>query len=596
MKNYMMPLLTGAALTLAACSNDEADAVMAQPEAEAGRTGVVFTANDFVPADAPSRTAITPGTDGASFAWVQTTDTIGILPDDGAQVYFAISELDAGDASSATFTGGAWGLKAENEYAAYYPFIQDIMLKRTAVPVDYSVQTYKHQTTAEGDVVVSPSHDYMAARSTTAESGGLAFNFSHLGALVEVQFTLPEAAAVNSFYLTADEAIFPVKGTFDLTAETVAITPDENNLAYSVVVNVEGLATTEADQTVSVFFMMPPFSVNTNTLTATVMYGDDNTALPLQITTEKTALAAGTYYTLQTEAMSVSETSSPYIAGNWGTELSNKMKQLGCTKLRFVTGSTFVSADELCTPTYSQPGAYGAKNGAWLEVHTLGKEFALSGNNVTLGMFQENNFMTEIDLTGINTAEVTSMSNMFYGCSSLETITFGSGFNTAKVESMASMFYDCSSLTSLDLSNFNTAAVTDMNYLFRGCSSLTSLDLSNFSTAAVTNMYGMFLGCSSLTSLDLSSFNTAAVTNMAQMFQDCSSLTSLNLSSFTFKETGCDYYLMFYQAGYNSYASNNNTPVAVIYVSEDGKAVLETMTDTTYLEYATLEVKETATE
>lgn len=143
------------------------------------------------------------------------------MPDAGAQVYFVINDLTE-DAKSATFTGQAWGLKSANNYTAYYPFIQDIMLNRNAVPVDYSVQSVKYRTIKVEEVetkAVCPSHDYMAAKSVKAESGNLNFQFSHLGALVNVSFTLPEAAEVKRFYLSSDLPVFPVKGTFDLTPE-----------------------------------------------------------------------------------------------------------------------------------------------------------------------------------------------------------------------------------------------------------------------------------------------------------------------------------------------------------------------------------------
>ena len=130
-----------------------------------------------------------------------------------------------------------------------------------------------------------------------------------------------------------------------------------------------------------------------------------------------------------------------------------------------------------------------------------------------------------------NTSNVTNMSYMFYGCSSLTSLDLSS-FNTSNVTNMECMFWECSSLTSLDLSSFNTEKVNAMNYMFNFCSSLTSLNLSSFNTANVTDMSGMLCYCSSLTSLDLSSFNTANVTDMSGMFVSCSSLTNLDLSSF----------------------------------------------------------------
>ena len=136
-----------------------------------------------------------------------------------------------------------------------------------------------------------------------------------------------------------------------------------------------------------------------------------------------------------------------------------------------------------------------------------------------------------IDLSKINTSEMTNMSYMFSSCKSLTSLDVSS-FDTSKVTSMGSMFAYCSGLTSLDVSSFDTSNVTDMHSMFFGCSGLTSLDVSNWNTSKVTSMYEMFWNCSSLTSLDLLNFDTSKVTSMGTMFAYCSGLTSLDLSKF----------------------------------------------------------------
>ena len=172
---------------------------------------------------------------------------------------------------------------------------------------------------------------------------------------------------------------------------------------------------------------------------------------------------------------------------------------------------------------------------------TIGGKGGIIANESMIGYFGAFDIMTSIDLSALDTSNVTDMNCMFWGCSSLTSLDV-SNFNTSNVTNMSYMFDYCSSLTSLDLSNFDTSNVTNMNYMFMGCSSLTSLDLSNFDTSKVTDMGEMFAGCSSLTSLDLSSFDTSNVTNMDSMFTECSSLTSLDLSNFdTSKVTNMAY-------------------------------------------------------
>ena len=63
------------------------------------------------------------------------------------------------------------------------------------------------------------------------------------------------------------------------------------------------------------------------------------------------------------------------------------------------------------------------------------------------------------------------MSNMFDGCSSLESIDL-STFNTDKVTNMSYMIYGCSSFESINLSSFHTNNATDISWMFNGCSSL----------------------------------------------------------------------------------------------------------------------------
>jgi surface protein len=57
------------------------------------------------------------------------------------------------------------------------------------------------------------------------------------------------------------------------------------------------------------------------------------------------------------------------------------------------------------------------------------------------------------------------------------------------------MFADMGKLTELDVSGVDTSNVTDMAGMFNECSELTSLDVSGFDTSNVENMAGMFAGC-----------------------------------------------------------------------------------------------------
>ncbi len=136
-----------------------------------------------------------------------------------------------------------------------------------------------------------------------------------------------------------------------------------------------------------------------------------------------------------------------------------------------------------------------------------------------------------MDVSGIDTRNVTYMSGMFSGCENLTSVDV-SGFDTRNVTHMSSMFSSCKNLTNVDVSGFDTRNVRDMGSMFSSCKNLTNVDVSGFNTENVLYMNGMFADCSNLTSVDVSGFNTENVWHMKGMFAGCKNLTSLDLSSF----------------------------------------------------------------
>ena len=179
-------------------------------------------------------------------------------------------------------------------------------------------------------------------------------------------------------------------------------------------------------------------------------------------------------------------------------------------------------------------------------------------------MFNICSSLTSLDVSGFDTSNVTDMGNMFNECSKISTLDV-SGFDTSNVTDMGSMFGYCSSLTSLNLGNFNTSKVTDMRYMFKNCSNINSLDLRNFDTSKVTIMNNMFSGCLGITSLDLRNFDTSELTNMGNMFDGCKNLVSVDLSSFNTPKltslymTFNDCYVLKTIKGLNNFDTSNVT-------------------------------------
>lgn len=149
-----------------------------------------------------------------------------------------------------------------------------------------------------------------------------------------------------------------------------------------------------------------------------------------------------------------------------------------------------------------------------------------------------------LDLSGLDTSKVTNFSYMFAGCEWITTLDLTS-FDTSKATSFKGMFSYCTSLEEVDLSSFDTSQATDMSIMFHACESLNTIDVHHFDTSKVVNMGCMFFGCKSLESLDLSAFRTPVTTDMngwtaanpawiawGGMFKDCTSLKRLDISHF----------------------------------------------------------------
>lgn len=182
----------------------------------------------------------------------------------------------------------------------------------------------------------------------------------------------------------------------------------------------------------------------------------------------------------------------------------------------------------------TQNGVYDVAGEAYKPVRVNVPQTAQSGTlkalldatKTTTSLFYGYQGTSVADLISYNdTANVTSMNNMFNNCSKLITIP---RLDTSKVTTLFNMFSDCSKLTSIP--QLDTHNVSDMGGMFAGCSSLT--EIPQLDTSNVVSMSGTFRQCSSLTSipqLDVSKIDRG----MSSTFERCTSLTSIGMYGFT---------------------------------------------------------------
>jgi len=130
--------------------------------------------------------------------------------------------------------------------------------------------------------------------------------------------------------------------------------------------------------------------------------------------------------------------------------------------------------------------------------------------------------ITSIDLTGLNTGNVTTTENMFGYCSKLVTANL-TGLDFGSVTTAKNMFSNCSVFTTV-LGGLSLPNATNINGIFSNCSKLEEIDFYN-STGKVTDMGGAFSYCKALkTILNLDMYSMTSNTNM---FIQCSALEDL---------------------------------------------------------------------
>lgn len=184
----------------------------------------------------------------------------------------------------------------------------------------------------------------------------------------------------------------------------------------------------------------------------------------------------------------------------------------------------------------------------------------MKANNINTS-FRDCNSLTDINITNLDTSEITELNRTFSGCSSLKSIDI-SKLDTSNVTKMYEPFAGCTGFTyddyislllSLnitkvtmftgmfamhnytyvdlsDLTTLNTSNVTDMSNMFLNCRALSSVTLIGLNTSNVTNMSNMFGGCPKLSVVDFAGLDTGNVTNMSNMFNSHELLETVDLS------------------------------------------------------------------
>ena len=417
--------------------------------------------------DGETRASLSQNGDDILFCW-EATDTVGIYPDQGAQVYFSME--DGVGTNVASFDGGGWSLRKGYTYSCYYPFVGSIYLNRNAIPVSFANQQQTGLSSYKG------VRFYIASEGTSSStSGDLHFSFQMLNTVIRIKAIGLPAGTYTKLSVTTAEPLFVKDGTFGLDDMKITGKTFSNSLEIALKDFTLTETSTEANPAI-IYITAAPIDLSGKEVTVRV-FSDD-----------------GIYKRKTTPTRA-------YNAGEWnGWKLSmEKESVLYYTSLN----------NDIVTPANAD--AFGATIVSNEYVGSRGI-LAFDGDVTQIGDHAFENCST---LTGIEIpATVTIIGDYaFAGCSNL-------GSNNTPT-SMTQMLHAMSPLRSGETSFIIPDGVTSIGaYAFQNCTSLTSITIPN----SVTSIgEGAFYGCENLSSINIPD-NVAVIGDNA--FYGCGGLTS----------------------------------------------------------------------
>ena len=259
------------ATVLSACTNDTETSSVESEYVNSVRV----TVEGFKEDTPATRTSHILTSTGMDIQWAEG-DALGIYPVGGDQHKFPISSGVA--SASASFDGGAWKLRSNYQYAAYYPFSTDNYTNPlTAIPVDYTGQTQD----GNNPTAHLGKYDFLACAPATPDANGnVDLALQHLGAFLRLQLTMPKADSYSKVELklgldsNGRERFFATKGTYNLT-KTPTIRSTETSTTYTI--NLTNVSTAAENETLTIYAMVAPSVVNAP-LTITVYSTDGKQA------------------------------------------------------------------------------------------------------------------------------------------------------------------------------------------------------------------------------------------------------------------------------------------------------------------------------
>ena len=540
MKRFRQLMLLCSLAALTACTED---AFVPQPEGVPFSGNSIKTINIVVPDmqyDATTRSELVEDNNKVFFKW-EEGDAAGVFPQVGSQVKFPVTEESVGG-SSALFNGGQWALRADGQYAAYFPY--DINNEGIAeVAIDYTGQTQEN----------FDEYDFMATGAIAPVNGEITFKMQRVSAILkfEIQMGANTYGRFGRLYVSPEK--MGVKGVMDLSGDAPTFVPSE----YSSYIETDLLKdSTDVKQwTYTAYMLIPPVDMEGKTLTFRISSNKSEDAYEAII--EGKNFEAGKAYKLEGVAEGAKIRNLNLIAA---AEDSNYNEGISFTKDENGFVSVNENRDELAKVTsitigYRRDSTACDEIGYFPNITKLDCNYNnltsldISKNTKLTVLHCESNLLTSLDIS--NNTDLTELQ-----CGNNKLTELDVTHNTALT------YLQCYSnqLTELDVSN-NRA----LTYLHCSYNKMTKLDITK--NVALTSL---FCTDGQLTSIDLSKN-----TELIELWLYRNKLTSLDVSNNTALTT-----MIIWDNQLTSLDVSNNTALEILQPAQNKLTSLDVSNNT----------------
>lgn len=258
MKTHNIFLLV-AGLFFVACSEDTFTEVSPAEENPAN-DGITMTVNGYE-FDNATRTTIALDGTTLKFNWA-SGDNVGVFGESKLQQ--VVLNMESGEnTKKATFKSDDYQLVKGKKYVAYYPLAESVAQHADNISLNYTGQ----EQTANNDLTHLSSYDYIMSEPTEAtETNTAAFELNHIGTILRLKLTMPEAGTWQELSLSTEEEAFTTSATIDLFTRKLS----DATLSNSVTLNMNNIATTADDNTLTAWIMLSPIDLTGKTVSVSV--------------------------------------------------------------------------------------------------------------------------------------------------------------------------------------------------------------------------------------------------------------------------------------------------------------------------------------